>query len=586
MGESMTRLIAWKSQDVVAATYVGMLGLVIAWLYYTGLYCSDDTRYLVGAIRIALGEDISTTSLAERRVALLIPAAVMYALTRSIDLAIGIYALFYVGLGLVAYALARRFFDVRGSVLAALLAAVQPALFFYSGALMPDIASASFLAVALYFLCRWIPAEAKESDGRLGFAAGAGASIAVAFTLKESSAIVVLIPAALVAVGLVRKRVAPSLSAAAAMLGGFAAVLMFEMLLFRFAAGHWYSSVASLLAPHDFGSYVEIQGRAPLARLKTLRVVLGSHVAILFLLAGVALVQLLWQCLRRKLSYQEAAVWLTIAGFWAWPAFYFTFGTASLTEYAPPVMQQRYYALCIVPAALLVARLIQSLIRVDGRERARLAGGLVAGALLLFFLSAPYSERSQRGMMYGAPAKEAFIFAMRDMQRRFPDVPVVDTDSGWTTDLNRCRALLLSSQGDSDGRLFEAIRTREDLRGSFGYADLAGLDAPYLIVGHGPLLSVREPKDWARELEQRIESGDLTASKLGLYVGPSYRDLAGRRWMPRELAVRDFSAKAPSGESLSIATDGDQAYGRDARDQTVEVYLISEAADNLPATAD
>lgn len=189
-------------------------------------------------------------------------------------------------------------------------------------------------------------------------------------------------------------------------------------------------------------------------------------------------------------------------------------------------------------------------------------------------------------MMYGAPAKEAFIFAMRDMQRRFPDVPVVDTDSGWTTDLNRCRALLLSSQGDSDGRLFEAIRTREDLRGSFGYADLAGLDAPYLIVGHGPLLSVREPKDWARELEQRIESGDLTASKLGLYVGHSYRDLAGRRWMPRELAVRDFSAKAPSGESLSIATDGDQAYGRDARDQTVEVYLISEAADNLPATAD
>ncbi len=570
---------------MVAASAIAMLAFVIAWFYYTGLYCSDDTRYLIGAIRIALGEDISTTSLAERRVALLMPAAVMYALTRSIDLAIVIYALFYIGLGLVAYALARRFFNVRGAVLAALLAMVQPALFFYSGALMPDIASAFFLAVALYFLCRWLAAEAESGRG-LWFAAAAAVSIAVAFTLKESSAIVVLIPAALVAVGLARKRVAVPLSAAAVMVGGFAAVLLLEALLFRFAAGHWYSSVASLFAPHDFGRYVEVQGRTPLARLKTLWVVLGPHAAMLFLLAGVALVQLLWQCLKRKLSCQDAAAWLTIAGFWAWSAFYFTFGTASLTEYAPPVMQQRYYAPCIVPAALLVARLIQSIVRVDGRERARLSGGLVAGALLLFFLLAPYSERSQRGMIYGAPAKEAFIVAMRDTQRRFPDVPVVDTDSGWTTDLNRCRALLLSNQDDGDGGLFEAIRSREDLRGSFGYADLAGLEAPYLIVGHGPLLSAPEPMGWARELEQRIGRGELVAGKVGLYVGPSYNDLAGRHWMPREMAVRSFAAEAASEQSLSIATEGDHASGLDARVQAVEVYLITEGAGDPPAIAD
>lgn len=572
----MTRLAVWKGRDVVAASVVGMLGLVIAWLYYTGLYCSDDTRYLIGAIRVALGEDISTTSLAERRVALLIPAAVMYAVTRSIDIAVGIYASFYVALGLVAYALARRLFEVRHSVLVALLVMAQPALFLYSGALMPDVASAFFLATALYCLCRWI-AEAA-SGGGLKFTAAAGASIAVAFTLKESSAIVVFIPAALVAMGLVTKRVKPSLAAAALMMGGFAVVLLLETLVFRFTAGHWYSSLASLLAPHDFGSYVEIQGRTPLARLKTLWVVLGPHAAILFLLAGIALVQLLWQCLRRALSCRDAVVWLTIAAFWAWPAFYFTFGTASLTEYLPPVMQQRYYAPCILPAGLLLARLIHSLVRIEGREYKRFVGPLVAGGLLLFFLSAPYLERVQRGFIYGAPAKEAFIFAMRDMQRRFPDVPVIDTDSGWTTDLNRCRALLLSRQGDSDGRLFEAIRTREDLRGSFGYADLAEIKAPYLIVGHGSLLPEREPKGWARELKQSIGSGNLIAEKVGNYVGPSYRDLRKRRWMPREQAVRSFAAAVRSEESLSTETGDDQAQERDVRDQTVEVYLISEAA--------
>lgn len=560
------------SRDFVALAAVVACAAAIAWFYYTGLYCSDDTRYLIGAIRIAIGEDISTGSLAERRVALLIPAALMYGLTRSIDWAIAIYPLFYVGVGVVSYVLARRFFGRRAAVVAALLALAQPTLFLYAGALTPDLASAFFLALALFFVCLMIDAEARGP--RLWLAAAIGASIAMAFVLKESSAVIVVIPAVLVAVGLARKQVAVSITVAAMMVAGFGLVLLLETVLFRVAAGHWYSSVASLLAPHDFGRYVDVQGRTPLMRLRTLRVVLGPHATMLFLVAGVGSIQLLWQSLKRQLSFREAVTWWTIAGFWAWPAFYFTFGTASLSEYAPPVMQQRYYAPCVVPAVLLVVRLLESFVSAPVWKPGRLAGGLVAAGLLLLLLAAPYAERHQRGLIYGAPAKEAFIIAVADLQRRFPELPIVDTDSGWTTDLNRCRALLRSDPADGEGKLLEAIRSRSDLHGRFGYLKPTNLEGPYLLVGHGHLLSEKEPKRWVQELNKRVELGEVRAERVGVYSIARTRDLVKWRWLPRELAVRGSTAD-PKGEQEMATFRESEGAVLDAPHQSVEAYLIT-----------
>ncbi|AOH35058.1 hypothetical protein BGP89_00665 [Luteimonas sp. JM171] len=171
----MTGSVMGRTRDIAAAGAVAAIAVAIAWLYYTGLYCSDDTRYLLGAIRIAVGEDISTASLAERRVALLIPAAAMYAATRSIDWAIAIYPLFYVGLGIMAYALARLFFPFAGALLAALPALAQLALFLYSGALMPDLGSAFFIALALYLLCRMILDDNRRRQ--VAFASGHGCMV-------------------------------------------------------------------------------------------------------------------------------------------------------------------------------------------------------------------------------------------------------------------------------------------------------------------------------------------------------------------------------------------------------------------------
>lgn len=579
----MTGSVMGRTRDIAAAGALAAIAVAIAWLYYTGLYCSDDTRYLLGAIRIAVGEDISTASLAERRVALLIPAAAMYAATRSIDWAIAIYPLFYVGLGIMAYALARLFFPVARALLAALLALAQPALFLYSGALMPDLGSAFFIVLALYLLCRMILDDDRRRQ--VVFAVGTGAGIGAAFALKESSAIVLAAPLALLVAGMARKR--PVAAPAVAMFAGLAAVLLLESILFRFTAGHWYSSIASLLDPHDFSRYVEVQGRTPLARLKTLGLVLGPHTTGLFLFAGLACVQLLSQTLRGRLAPQDMAAWWVIAGFWAWPVSYFTLGSVSLAEYAPPVIQQRYYAPFVAPAALLAVRLFVSAAGAGRAAWLRGAGRLARAAAVLLLLSGPWAQLDQRGLMYGAPAKEAFVLAMADMQQRFPGLPVVDTDTGWTTDLNRCRALLWPEEQGGSRRLLEAIASGSDRRGWFGYREPGELDGPHLLVGHGKLPAAPRPSRWGTGLQEWMDAGGLALGLVGVYAAPTADEL-GVPWQPRELAVRRVSAaSAPQATVAPAPADADAEPGaaHGAPHQTVKVHLVTPMGDPMAGGA-
>lgn len=555
------------TRSLPALATVVLAAVALAWFYYTGLYCSDDTRYLLGAIKIAMGEEIAVGSLAERRAAFLLPAAAVFALTESIDLAIAVYGLFLVGIGVVTLLIARRLLPIGAAWVATLLALAQPVLFLFAGALLPDLASAFFLALALYFLIR-APGLGDRHPGRLAMAA-VGGCIAAGFAMKESSIVLLAIPLGWLGLLGLHGRWLDAIKGGGLLLAGFVAVLLLEALVFRATAGQWYSSVASLFAPHDFSGYVESQGRTPLERLRTLRGLLGPHTSWLFLLAGVSMLHLVLQCVRRGLG-EGAVAWLLVAGFWAWPTFYFTLGTASLSAYAFPVMQQRYYAPSIVPAALLAVHLLQ--VAAAPLWRRYRFVQLLPMAILVLLCSAPYLERYKRGLIYGAGAKEALELAVHDARQRYPDLPLLDSHSGWTTDLHRCRALLMQDVEGGRDRLLAAIRSGDDLGGQFGYVDAAELNEPVLMLGHGPFLSNGGESRWARALLARVERGELIAEHLARYRVQSRRALRGLMWLPRQQAARSAMRRAGRERELGGApVPGEEVHS------VVDLYLLRPA---------
>ncbi|MEL1265047.1 hypothetical protein [Pseudoxanthomonas putridarboris] len=552
---------------------VAVLSLSLVYFYYIGLYCSDDTRYLIGAIKIAIGEPISTASLAERRVLLLLPAAAGFAITGSLGFSVALYGIWLVAIGCATYLLARRQMAVWASVACAALALAQPVFFLFAGSLLPDVPAALFLALALGSFWRWSEARLSGTHRQvLLHAAVTGVCLALGFMLKESSIVLLVVPLAFLAVWALMGRFRQSLEAGIALMVGLLAMLLLESMVFRVTAGQWYSSIASLLNPHDFSLYVEEQGRTPLARLHTLGGLLGWHTSFLFLAAALATLQLAWQRYRGAISTESAWAWAGVVAFWFWPLLYFTFGSASLSEYRFPVMQQRYYAPCIVPAALLAGRLLASL-ELPGWLR-----GLsrpVALAALAGLVCAPYLLRHQRGLVYSATAKEAFEVALQDAQRRFPGIPVVDSDTGWTTDLNRCRVLLASAGGGSQARLLDSIRSGEDLSGHFGYPNTARLKLPIIVVGHGDYFTAQPLSPWIRGLQRRIERENLTVERIGRYDVRPRRALKGLWWLPREQAVALSLRTVSARESLQRPADApeEEEY---ALLPIVDLYLVGE----------
>src|SRR5690606_24627818 len=111
--------VTLSRRDAALAFLVAAVFLLLGTVYFTGLYCSDATRYMLGAMRIALGEPSSIASLAERRVMFLLPAALFHAAGRDVELLVAPYLLFFAGTGCAGYLLARRFMSSGGALLAA-----------------------------------------------------------------------------------------------------------------------------------------------------------------------------------------------------------------------------------------------------------------------------------------------------------------------------------------------------------------------------------------------------------------------------------------------------------------------------------
>ncbi|SKA24048.1 glycosyltransferase family 39 protein [Novilysobacter spongiicola] len=557
-------------QDGWLLAAVGMVFLLVGGYYFTGLYCSDDTRYMLGAIRLAVGEPISTASLAERRVMFLLPAALFHAFGWKADLLAAPYLLFFVGTGCSGYLLARRLLPRAGAALAMLLAAAQPVLFLYAGAMLPDIAGTFFIVLALLLLVLWLEAVEVGAGWRreLLLAAGVGGAMATSLTIKESGLVLLVVPVVVIALASWRRGASRILPVITALLLGFAAVLVVEAAVFRLTAGHWYSSLLSLSTPHDMQAYTQAQGLDPIARLGTLRAILSPVTKGLFLLAGLSSLHLARAWHSGRLPHTGALGWLVVVFGWSWPLLAFTLGSVSLTEYRPAVMQERYYAPAIIPAAILAADLVRH-IAFAGAARFRWVGPIAAAVLSVWLLSAPYSMWADRGLIYAAGAKEAFLLARRDAARRFPGVPLYDVASGWNADLGRCRALLVPVLPGGEERLSGALAEGADRKGRFFQPEARDLIPPYLVLGHGPFLDEPKRKDWSRNLLQMKREGKLSVEQVGRYCPAKLGSSIEQTWMPRSIASQRTN--------VSAASQCGAGELRHHEPQYVDLYLVTES---------
>lgn len=413
------------------------VAIVLAYIYYTGIYCSDDTRYLSGIQKIAAGLPIDLSSIAERRMFFLLPGALTYWMFGTIDSAVVTYAGFYVGLVMLAWLMMRRFGRATAAF-TALLCALTPILFVYAGTLSPDLMSAFLSALLLYCLAKWQKRRATGKGGLPWLSAAAGMVAMCGVAVKESNAVTASLAFAFFGIVFILDfRTQATRRSVATFLAGVLSFSLVESILYRVFAGEWHSSLQNSAEAHGFAKFLESEGIYPIQRFDFLATVLDWWTLFLFTLALIAIIYffLLWIWKKEHKNYLSLIIY---TAFFAWPLLYFTIGSSSFHHYMPPPMQARYYAPCVLPAAALIALMWRS---IGGFSK--IFAYFLALGIFAFLSFGTYVKYGDRGTSYWSRAKDSYNIAISDAHRIHPTWPILDGGRTVSKGVGRCVGLAL-----------------------------------------------------------------------------------------------------------------------------------------------
>ena len=165
---------------------------------------------------------------------------------------------------------------------------------------------------------------------------------------------------------------------------------------------------------------MKLQGETPFERLGFAKTQLTNWMPWTFWLLGIGSIAYgFWK--RRSIG--------VMAFFW-WPAVYLTVGTTSISSYVPPTIQGRYYAIVILPAALMTAAVAAALVqRWQDSERPgwihRVGPRMVVALILTVVCIRELRPNLSRGGIYRVPEVRAFTAAIELARERYPEYPVV-----------------------------------------------------------------------------------------------------------------------------------------------------------------
>lgn len=543
---------------------------ILAHYFYVGIFCSDDSRYIVGMAKILGGEPILVHSPAERRLFFLLPGALFMWLGGDVDWAVLSYLSFYLLLPQVSWLLAERFVDWRRAAWAGFITAFIPLAYTNAGTILPDIMSGVFLGLSLLNLVAWHQTQenglgCNRASARLLMS---GAFLALAVLVKESSLVMLPIPAFYFLAIALRERLRISaLVRPLPFLLGLTIVFVIDAVAFRVFADTWHSSLLNASSPHDFREFIAEQGIHPFERFAYLMGLLSGE-AWFFVSAAVASILVSMSAYRFTSGLRDSTGALLVVAYFILPLLYFTVGTSSLSEYIPPVMQARYYLPLIVPGSVLMVLGYSWVARALDRHAWRplnLRKGLVLASGAFVVINAGLGMKlvlPERGVAYAAQAKETYLIAMSDLEARFPQLPIVDTSTGWTTDLPLCRAILKLSADAEHAAELRAAEVHEPL--------LEDLSPPFLLVGVGDYLEESGQSVLVDSIRNGLAAGQLHQVPVGDYFSDSADD-AGPWLFSRQTTVQRAALQSPEEFTIS-SSNGDPR----ADSFGLRAYLITQ----------
>jgi len=340
----------------VALLVIMGISLGLSIFFYTGYYNGDDRSYLYSVKAIVGEEALTRGDFGALRLGVTGPAALAYWLFGgSVTAAVCVFLLYPPLLTLVAYWIGFRAYGAAVGLLAAFLTAASPILYVYAGAMLPDNPLALWWSLALVAMLNLLLDTYSPAPSRVRQAAWAGVAgvcLGLAYLVKETGLIgVVPLTAGLLLCDRTMswRRM---LGCGGLLLLAVVVVVAAEAVLLRHLTGHWVLRLGASQTPQIEGLLRErmVQhGATFTTRLTWLRLQLQP-------LFGSALVPALLAVLAcpllsgRKKGNQRAGWLLVIAALW--PALYLTYGSATVRHWVFPPIWGRYYAPCLIPAAV------------------------------------------------------------------------------------------------------------------------------------------------------------------------------------------------------------------------------------------
>jgi len=399
------------------------LALVIDFLFFTGFYASDDISYIETARTIA-EQGMLSPGLGNTRLGVTLPSAFMWWITGgNLTAVVWFYVGYHLALVPIAYVLGRLLLDDRAGLIGAALVAINPLLYVYAGAVLPDNAASCWLGgamIALVATARYAdPGIHWRSWNRRRFLGYflAGVMIGFCYWCKETALIMTVPAAVLIMTARPGLRSLVWIQNGAIFALGIVSVIALEAIVLRGLTGEWVNRLSFIKdAGNELLATMEREGTTPFARLAYA----DHHVT----------------------TWMPLSMWLLIAGttaygftrgrnvgvmmfFW-WPALYLTIGTTSFTRYLPPPIQGRYYGIVILPAAVMTAIATSVLVERWHVRRPR-AWTRLALVLALSLVGGYECGRNlpRGGRIYRSNEVQAFIAALEFSRDRYFAYPIV-----------------------------------------------------------------------------------------------------------------------------------------------------------------
>lgn len=402
-----------------------LVALLLDAIFYTGYFASDDQSYLRAARAIANGGDLAhwkwTSSIANTRLFVTGPDGIVYGLTGGNVAAIAwFHTAYHLALVLLAFAIGQEVADRAVGVGAAAVVAVNPIFYVYAGAVLPDNAAAVWLAVLLLLLLRARRAGALDLRQSARRYLTAGLVLGACYSCKETGLIMAVPCAAVIMASAPSLRSPVWVRDGAFLAGGLVVFVLLEALALRAFSGEWISRLGGVEDSGDvFLEKMSAQGTAPWDRLYYAFARRLLHVAPVITVALV-LAALAMPFLRGRRD-------LALLAFFWWPLLYLIVGSTSFTAYRPPSIQARYFAICIVPAAVILAVVVRAIV-----ERWPLRGWAVRGFALALVVATAIEVRHDirnAGNIYRAVWARGAIAGIERARAQYPQYPAVLCDA-------------------------------------------------------------------------------------------------------------------------------------------------------------